>query len=131
MNLQPDSGCGILITEDHQPTANLLRSLLAAAFPDQHVSTAFSAEEALESCRTTLPRVVIMDISLPGMNGIDATRHIKTSTPSVNVVIHSNLDADIYSDACMAAGASAYVLKARPQSRLIPVVAQLLSTTSA
>jgi DNA-binding NarL/FixJ family response regulator len=118
---------GILITEDHKPTADLLRMLLTAAFPGYPISTAASGEEALVLCRTVPPKVVIMDVSLPGMNGIEATRRIKAAMPAVKVVVHSSNDAAVYAEACVGAGACAYVPKSKPAAELIPVIAQLLS----
>lgn len=122
-----ESGRGILIAEDHRPTVDLLLALLAAAFPACPIQTAFSAEEALERCQAAAPKVVIMDIGLPGMNGIDATRHIKATLPTVHVVVHSSLDPSLFADACTQAGASAFVSKGTPQVDLIPLVAKLLS----
>jgi DNA-binding NarL/FixJ family response regulator len=126
MKPEADSGGGILIAEDHRPTADLLHRLLVAEFPGYRLRTAYSAEEALDQCRAAPPRVVIMDISLPGMNGIEATRRIKACAPAVQVVMHSALDAGIYAEECAKAGASAYVGKAKPQAELVPVVARLL-----
>jgi DNA-binding NarL/FixJ family response regulator len=126
-NSLPQSGGGILIAEDHRLTANLLKRLLAPAFPSHPVRIAFSAEEALELCQSAPPQVVIMDITLPGMNGIDAVRLIKTTMPAIQVIMHSNMGAAIFVDECMKAGAAAYVLKTSAFAELIPAVAGLLA----
>jgi DNA-binding NarL/FixJ family response regulator len=127
MTPQFEPGGGILVTEDHPLTASLLMRLLASAFPQHRISAVSSAEEALAVCRTTPPRIVIMDIGLPGMNGIEATRHIKATLPDVQVVMHSNLASEVFIDESMKAGAAAYVLKTSPIAGLIPTVANLLA----
>jgi two-component system invasion response regulator UvrY len=109
MNRRPKSGGGILITEDNRPTSELLETLLVKALPGYRIRIAASAEDALELCREEPPELVIMDISLPGMNGIEATRRIKATLPDVPVVMHSNLDAPIYARECEKAGAAAFV----------------------
>lgn len=120
-------GGGILIVEDHRRTVDLLVQLLGGAFPGQNMRTAASAEEALASCRLSLPRVVVMDIGLPGVNGIDAARQIKALSPAVGVVMHSNHDDAIYREQSAAAGADAFVSKAQSHAELVPAIAQLLS----
>jgi DNA-binding NarL/FixJ family response regulator len=70
-----------------------------------------------------------MDIGLPKMNGIEATRRIKDAVPKARVVIVTNHETPEYENAAAIAGASAYVLKNRVNSELIPIVTKLLSQT--
>ena len=72
------------------------------------------------------PQVVIMDIALPGMSGIEATRRIKAAFPDTQVVMHSSYDMRVYREGAAAAGASAFVRKSRVVTELVPVVAGLL-----
>lgn len=123
----PDGG--ILIVEDHRRTMDLLLYLLGSAFPGQALRTANSAEEALASCRAALPRLVVLDIGLPGTSGIDAARQIKALSPAVRVVMHSNHEHAIFREQCAAAGADAFVSKTRSHAELVPAVARLLSQT--
>lgn len=124
---RPDGG--ILIVEDHRRTMDLLLYLLGNAFPGQAMRTANSAEEALASCRIALPRLVVMDIRLPGISGIDAARQIKALSPAVRVVMHSNHDHAIFREQCAAAGADAFVSKTQSHAELVPAVTLLLSQT--
>ena len=117
----------ILIIDDNAPTLLLLKELLLAAFPVCRILGAESAEHGLELCADHAPHVVVMDIALPGMDGIEAARRIKSLLPDTHVVMHSSHDMDIYRDASAAAGASAFVAKSRTFSDLVPAVAGLFS----
>jgi two-component system response regulator YesN len=117
----------ILIVDDHPEMIGLLLDLFAAAFPAHELRIAGSAREALESCKRDLPALAIVDIGLPQANGIHLAGEIKSLSPGVGVVIHSSYDQDIYRERSIAAGADAFVSKARTYSELIPAVARLLS----
>jgi two-component system response regulator YesN len=66
-----------------------------------------------------------MDIALPGMNGIEATREIQARHPGTRVVMHSSNDMPIYREESLAAGAVAFVSKSATASELIPTLAGL------
>ena len=116
----------ILVVEDHPATLAGLLELLEAAFPACALVAAQEAEQALCLCASAAPHIVIMDIALPGMSGIEATRRIKAAFPGTQVVMHSSYDMRVYRDGASAAGASAFVRKSRVSSELVPVVASLL-----
>ena len=103
-----------------------VRALLSAAFPACRILTAESAERALELCASDTPCVVVMDIVLPGIDGVEATRRIKARLPDIAVVMHSSHDMAMYRDAAAAAGASAFVSKHKTHSELVPAVSGLL-----
>ena len=100
--------------------------MLSDAFCGEPVDAVRSAEELISACSDVTPQVVVMDISLPGMNGVDATRWLKATSPGTEVVIHSNLDPAGYFEACQRAGASVYVRKAQPIAKLIIEIARLM-----
>ena len=75
------------------------------------VGEAASGQEACELIATSRPAVVLMDIAMPGMNGIEATRIISETWPEVAVIILSVYDDDQYVQAALRAGASGYLLK--------------------
>lgn len=123
----PDSGATILIVEDHPATRQAVTALLDASFPGSRVVAVISAEDAMPVCQAEIPDIVVMDISLPGMNGLDATRFIKSEYPMVQVVMHSSSDMPIFREESTAAGASAFISKGRTSRDLVPVISRLLA----
>jgi DNA-binding NarL/FixJ family response regulator len=116
----------ILIVEDHDAVRRSLREWLEAVFPQCRVMEATSGEEAVAMAQVTSPRVVVMDIVLPQMDGIEATRRIKADMPTVEVVILTIHEAEAYRADAAAAGAGAYVPKRAMRTELIPALAALL-----
>jgi DNA-binding NarL/FixJ family response regulator len=101
----------ILIADDHQLVRASLRSLLAD-FPDiEVVAEAADGREAVKLVAKHRPEMVLMDISMAGLNGIDATRHIAREHPHVRVIILSMHTDNRYVLQALRAGASGYVLK--------------------
>ena len=121
----------IMVVEDHPATLAGLLELLQAAFPGCTLLGAESSEKALRLCEAVAPQVVIMDIALPGISGIEATRRIKASCPSTQVVMHSSYDMRVYREGAAAAGACAFVRKSSVASELVPCVASLLPSPAA
>jgi len=100
----------ILIVDDHPVFRFGLKALLATEPDTVVVGEAASGEEAVKQVLELKPDVVLMDINLPGMNGVEATRNILSSNPDVAVLIVTMLDDDSVF-AAMQAGARGYILK--------------------
>ncbi len=120
----------ILIVEDHQAVRQSLRRWLELEFPQRSVIQAASGEEGVQMARRESPRLVVVDIKLPGMSGIEAIRQIKAVQPSAQCVVLSIHDDDAHRAEAAAAGASAYVSKRAMQAELIPTLAGLLAGTN-
>jgi DNA-binding NarL/FixJ family response regulator len=116
----------VLIVEDHENFRFVLRDWLRTCLPDLYLMEARSGEEAFSLVSTTLPDIVLMDIGLPEMNGIEATRRIKAICPQVQVVIVTSHEGPEYEADATNAGASAFVTKRKMVSQLIPVMERLL-----
>lgn len=109
----------ILIVDDHPLVREGLMSLLSKEAAFEVVGEASSGEDGVKQAEELGPDLVIMDISLPDMNGIDATRRIRTSLPTTKVVIlsiHSKID--FITDA-FKAGASGYINKDASGEKLV------------
>ncbi len=117
----------VLIVEDHDNFRFILRDWLKTSLPDLHLMEAKSGEEAFSLISTMLPDIVLMDIGLPAMNGIEVTRRIKTICPQVQVVMLTSYEGPEYEADAATVGASAFVTKRKMVSELIPVMSDLLS----
>jgi DNA-binding NarL/FixJ family response regulator len=100
-----------LIADDHKIMREGLRSLLERAGRFECVAEADDGFQAVKLARELRPDIVIMDIAMPNLNGIEATRQIKTELPEVEVVILSMHATRNYVSQVLQAGASAYLLK--------------------
>ncbi len=114
----PESGiCRLLIADDRVRTRRALRAVLALQPGIELIGEAADGEEALAEVERLRPDIVILDIRMPRVDGLAATRQIKTRWPTIRVVAHSL--AEELSDAALAAGADAFVPKGAPASELL------------
>jgi DNA-binding NarL/FixJ family response regulator len=101
----------VLVADDHLLAQQGLRRILEKAEDIECVAMAKNGKRAVELARKSLPDVALIDVAMPGMSGIEATKAIKASCPSTAVIILSAYDYDHYVRACVEAGASGYLLK--------------------
>lgn len=101
----------ILIVDDHTVVRQGIRTLLDMHPDLQVVGEAESAESALRLVEDLVPDVVLMDLLLPGMNGVEATRHIKRISPRTQVVVLTSYAEDEHIFPALRAGALSYILK--------------------
>jgi two-component system invasion response regulator UvrY len=117
----------ILIVEDHEKVRQALRNLLEVKFSQYQVIEACSGEEAIIMAIADAPQLIIMDITLPGINGIEATRRIRGNSSPPPVLMFTIHEDDIYREEARDAGAIAYVAKHALQSELLPKLSTLLT----
>ena len=101
----------ILLVDDHQIMRDGLRAILASEETFEIVGEAENGREAASMARTLVPDVIIMDIGMPDLNGVEATRQIKADNPLVEVIALSMYADRGYVLGILEAGASGYVLK--------------------
>lgn len=101
----------LMLVDDHEMVRAGLRALLRGNAEMEVVGEAASGEQAIEMAKSVTPDVVLMDIALPGMNGIEATRRIRAETPSIQVLAVTAHDSPEYFFELMKAEAVGYVLK--------------------
>ena len=101
----------ILIADDHPVFRYGLRALLQAEPATQAVGEAMTGDEAVGLATSLQPDVVLMDLNMPGINGIEAIRRILATNPHINILVLTMFDDDDSVFAAMRAGARGYLLK--------------------
>jgi len=101
----------VILADDHTLFREGLRSLIEEQPRMKVVAEAGDGRTAVQLAQTMSPDVVVMDISMPGMNGIEAARQIMCSAPGVKVLALSMHDDNLFVEEMLHAGASGYLLK--------------------
>ena len=101
----------LLIADDHPVFRGGLRSMLAAEDGVEVVAEASTGTDAVTLCREHQPDLVLMDLNMPGLDGVSATREILRDSPHVRVLVLTMFDDDDSVFAAMRAGAHGYLLK--------------------
>ena len=104
----------ILLADDHVTVRHGLRLLIDSQADMTVISEASDGNAAMQSAITLKPDVVVMDISMPGMNGLAATRALKQKQPGIAIVTLTRHGDDAYVQELLRAGVSGYVLSRAP-----------------
>lgn len=115
----------ILIADDHDVVREGLRMLLARQTAWEICGEAASGREAVTKALKLKPDVVVLDFSLPEVNGLDATRRIRTALPDSEVLILTMHESETLAGELWAAGARAVVVKTQTKRQLIPALEAL------
>ena len=109
----------VLIVDDHAPFRAGLRALLTSVPEMEVAGEASNGEDAIREAAKLQPDVILMDIQMPGMNGIEATRLIYQSSPHIGVIVLTMFEDDDSVFAAMRAGARGYLLKGADQAEIL------------
>jgi DNA-binding NarL/FixJ family response regulator len=120
----------VLVVDDHALHRDGTRHILEQHPDLEVVGDADSGEKALALIRQLHPDVVLMDIRLPGMNGIEATRRIRSDHPEVRVLMVTAHDDDEYVRGAVEAGAAGYLSKTAPGRKLVEAVRAVAAGTT-
>jgi two-component system response regulator NreC len=112
----------VLIADDHTIVRAGVRLLLEAEPDMEVVGEALTGEEAIRLVENLRPTVVLMDIAMPGLDGLEATRRIKATTPDTRILVLTMHRSDEYFFEMLKAGASGYVLKAAETDELVTAI---------
>src|SRR5438876_5294828 len=117
----------VLIVDDHPLFRDGLRTQLAAMPETEVVGEVASGEEAVAQAATLQPDVILMDLHMPGLNGIEATRQILHTSPHIGVLVLTMFEDDDSVFAAMRAGARGYLLKGAPRAETLRAIRAVAS----
>ncbi len=120
----------VLIADDHDLVRDGYQRMLDREPDLEVVGEATNGREAVERCRELGPDLVLMDVRMPEMDGIEATRRIKGELPTTSVLVVTTYDNPDYLFEAVEAGAAGYVLKDAPKSQLLDAVRRTLGGES-
>jgi two-component system response regulator YesN len=101
----------ILIVDDSAAFRRTLKRIVRWRFPSMQILEAKDGKEAIEKTRQELPRLILMDVRLPGENGFQLTRKIKATHPEIPVIIITSYDSLEYRETAYDAGADLFLSK--------------------
>ncbi len=125
----PTPPARVLLVEDHPAMREAVAELISADEALFVPVAARSAEEALDRFREAAPDLAVVDISLPGMDGLELIRHLRLLAGDLPIVVLSSHSVEDWEAPALEAGACAYLLKSRAPSDLVPVIRATLEQT--
>lgn len=120
--MNPERPLRVLVADDHRLFREGVRALLGSLDGLEVVAEAANGEEAVALALEHAPHVVLMDVQMPGLNGLEATRRIRAERPEIGVVVVTMYEDDELVFAALRAGARGYVLKGAGQEQLIRAI---------
>jgi DNA-binding NarL/FixJ family response regulator len=120
----------VVIVDDHPVVLEGLHTMLATDRNIEIVGEAVDGTEAVKMVEDKEPNVVLMDIRMPGMDGVQATRRIKQQSPATAVIVLTMYDTDAYVVDAVRAGASGYLLKDAPRELVLDTIRAVNSGAS-
>ena len=117
----------VLIADDHPLFREGLHGLLDSLAETEVVGEATTGAEAITQAKALQPDVILMDIKMPGINGIEATREIVAASPHISILMVTMLEDDESVFAAMRAGARGYILKGANQAETLRAIRAVAS----
>jgi DNA-binding NarL/FixJ family response regulator len=116
----------VLIVDDHEIFRRGLRALLEPSSEWQICGEAVDGWDAVEQCQSLKPDIVVLDVSMPRLNGLEAARLIKKEDPEPKIVIITQHDSPQIRSAALEAGARAFVTKSAVGNELVTALRSLI-----
>lgn len=112
----------VLIADDHPLFRHGIRTLLEATSEFVVVDEASTGEEVIALATTLQPDIILMDIQMPGVNGVEATRHISRESPHIRILMVTMFEDDASVFTAMRSGARGYILKDAEKGELLRAI---------
>ena len=112
----------ILIADDHPLFRKGMRALLTATTDTEVVGEATTGQEAIELADSLQPDVILMDLQMPGINGIEATRQIVHTSPHIRILVVTLFEDDSSVFTALRAGARGYILKDAKEEEIVRAI---------
>ena len=112
----------VVIADDHAVVRSGLRLILGSQPDIEIVGEAATGEEAIRQARSLRPDMILLDIAMPGLNGLEAARAIRQEAPEVRIVVLTMYDDEAYLREFLQLGAAAYVLKEAADTELLAAI---------
>ena len=119
-----------LIVDDNAAFRHRIKDSLASQQDIEVIGEAANGREAISKARELMPDLILMDIRMPVMNGLIATRQIKEEMPTIKIIILSIIDLQEYQEAAITDGADGYVIKAHINEELIPAIRNIIKSVT-
>jgi DNA-binding NarL/FixJ family response regulator len=119
---EQDPRITIVLAEDHETVRHALKLLLDGQSDMHVVAEASDGQIAIQRAAELQPDIVVMDVSMPRMNGLVAARALKTQHPDIAIVVLTRYSEDAYLQELLRAGVSGYVLKQSPSAELLNAI---------
>ncbi|HEX7965104.1 MAG TPA: UvrY/SirA/GacA family response regulator transcription factor [Gammaproteobacteria bacterium] len=113
---------GVLLVDDHKLIRTGIKLILDQTTDIRVLGEASSGEEAVERARALKPQVILMDVSMPGIGGLEATRKLAMSLPETRIIVLSAQTAEPFPMKLMEAGASGYITKDSAEDEIVTAI---------
>jgi DNA-binding NarL/FixJ family response regulator len=117
----------LLIVEDNPVMRDTLYRILKRQFPMLNINKAGNGREAFIQIHHHLPDLILMDIQMPGENGLQLTRKLKDLYPQIIIIVVTNYDLPEYREAAMKSGADSFILKSSLKKQLGSIIKSKLA----
>ncbi len=112
----------VLLVDDHDLVRTGVRKILESAHGIKVVGEASSGEDAVKLCRKLNPNVVLMDVRMPGIGGIEATRKLVRQDPDLKILVLTTCDNDLFPSRLLQLGASGYLTKGCSMDEMVQAI---------